>query len=116
MKESDVALAPLPQVDGRVKNRPVLLLRVMPPFGDWLVCGITTQLAQEVTGFDEVIASSDPDFEQSGLSAVSLVRLGFLAVLPSRSIVGAIGSISPERYARLMQRLSQYLVAHLPKD
>lgn len=115
IKESDVALAPLPQADGQVKNRPVILLRMMPPFGDWLVCGVSTQLAQEVVGFDEVIRMSDPDFIQSGLNITSLVRLGFLAVLPRRSVAGAIGSISRKRHERLIKQLSQHLVEQLPK-
>ncbi|QVL51097.1 MAG: hypothetical protein KFB96_12280 [Thiocapsa sp.] len=44
MNEGDVALTPLPQADGRVKNRPTIALRRMPGFGDWLVCGVSTQL------------------------------------------------------------------------
>jgi hypothetical protein len=46
------------------------------------------------------------------LSSVSstLIRLGFLAVLPRRNIIGSIGSISPERHRRLLRRLSEYLV------
>lgn len=55
MNEGDLALAPLPQADGQIKNRPVFLLRRLPPFGDFLVCGISTQLQQRVAGFDEVI-------------------------------------------------------------
>lgn len=39
-----MALTPLPQADGRVKNRPTIALRRMPGFGDWLVCGVSTQL------------------------------------------------------------------------
>jgi len=39
MKEGDVALSPLPQADGQIKNRPVILLRRLPGFSDWLVCG-----------------------------------------------------------------------------
>jgi hypothetical protein len=57
-----VVLAALPQADGQVKHRPAVLLRVMPPFGDWLVCGVSTQLTQAVVEFDEVIGISDPDF------------------------------------------------------
>lgn len=34
MNEGEIALAPLPQADGRIKNRPVVLLRRLPPFGD----------------------------------------------------------------------------------
>jgi len=30
MNEGDVALMPLPQVDGQVKNRPIIILRRMP--------------------------------------------------------------------------------------
>jgi mRNA interferase MazF len=114
MKVGDIAIAPLPQADGQLKNRPVILLRAMPPFQDWLVCGVSTQLAQAVVGFDEVIGQSDPDFATSGLKSASLVRLGFLAVLPRRTLVGTIGSISAERYAGLVKRLSDYLVAALP--
>ena len=44
MNEGDIALAPLPQADGPLKNPPVVLLRRLPPFGDFLVCGVSTQL------------------------------------------------------------------------
>ena len=37
MKEGDVELAMLPQTDGSLKRRPVVVLREMRPFRDWLV-------------------------------------------------------------------------------
>jgi mRNA interferase MazF len=110
MTEGAVVLTPLPQADGQVKNRPAVVLRVMPPHGDLLVCGVSTQLHHETPGFDEVIRPGDPDFAGSGLKAASLIRLGFLAVLPVSSFLGSIGSIAPERHGRLLQRLSEYLV------
>jgi hypothetical protein len=55
MTERDVVLTPLPQADGQVKNRPAIVLRGMPPHGDLLVCGGSTQLHQEGVGFDDVI-------------------------------------------------------------
>ena len=55
MKAGDVVLADLPQVDGQRKLRPALLLCPPPPFGDWLACGISTQLRHRVDGFDELI-------------------------------------------------------------
>ncbi len=110
MTEGDVVLTPLPQADGQIKNRPAVVLRVMPGHGDLLVCGVSTQLHHETPGFDEVIRPGDPDFAASGLRAASLIRLGFLAVLPVSSFLGSIGSISPERHCRLVQRLSEYLV------
>jgi len=110
MNEGDVILTPLPQADGRVKNRPAVALRELPPYGDLLVCGVSTQVHQLVSGFDELIIRSDADFSTSGLLADSVIRLGFLAVLPRKSILGSIGAISPQRHRRLLHRLSAYLV------
>lgn len=113
MKESDVILTAMPQADGNVKHRPAVILRDMPPFGDMLVCGVSTQLHHYVHGFDEIITPEDADFASSGLVAASLIRLGFLAVLPRRLIAGSIGSIAPERHKRLLKALSMYLVRGL---
>ena len=98
MNEGDIVLAMLPQKDGRGKYRPAVMLRRMPGFGDLLVCGISTQLRQQVADFDEIIEPSDADFKTSGLKAPSLIRLGFLVVLPVSSFLGTIGSISGERH------------------
>lgn len=110
MKESDVVLTPVPQADGAIKNRPAVILREMPPYKDFLVCGVSTQLHQQVKDFDEIISPSDADFSSSGLKSESLVRLGFLALLPRSNIIGAIGSISLERHERLLKTLSDYLI------
>ena len=107
--EGDIALASLPQADGLTKPRPAVLLRQMPPFDDWLVCGISTQLQQRVADFDELIETSDADFADSGLKAASIIRLGFLSTIAARRFHGVVGSISPERHQRLLQRLSEHL-------
>ncbi len=109
MTEGDVALTPLPQADGRIKPRPAILLRRMPPFGDWLICGVSTQLHQAVAGFDDIIEPDHPDFRGSGLKAASVIRLGFLTVLPADHFLGVLGAISPERHSRLRQRLAAFL-------
>ena len=110
MKEGDAVLTPIPQADGVTKNRPAIILREMPPYRDFLVCGVSTQLEKEVKGFDDVISSTDDDFKSTGLRITSLVRLGFLAVLPSAQIIGAIGSLSSTRHRRLLKTLSDYLI------
>ena len=79
MKEADVALTPIPQADDRIKNRPVIILRELPKYNDFLVCGVSTQLNQYVKDFDEIIATTDLDYKSSGLIAASVIRLGFLA-------------------------------------
>jgi mRNA interferase MazF len=110
MNQGDVLLTPVPQANGIVKNRPAIFLREMPPFRDLLVCGISTQLHQEVKGFDDVVDQSDADFASTGLRTTSLIRLGFLAVLPRSAVIGSIGPVSPERHKRLLTRLSNYLI------
>jgi mRNA interferase MazF len=109
MKEGDIVLALLSQTDGQAKPRPAVVLRRMPRFGDLLVCGVSTQLRQAVPDFDEIIDPSHPDFKISGLKATSLIRLGFLAVLPGSTFLGTIGCVSAERHKRLLSKLCEYL-------
>jgi mRNA interferase MazF len=109
MKEGDVVLASLPQMDGRGKLRPALVLRRMPGYGDLLVYGISTQLHQEVADFDEIIELFHSDFKTSGLKSPSLIRLGFLTVIPETNFPGIIGSISDERRQRLLTKLIGHL-------
>lgn len=110
MKEGDVILTTIPQADGIVKNRPAIVLRTMPGYGDLLVCGVNTQLKQYVRDFDEIISPADDDFASSGLLSESVIRLGFLAVVPLKNIVGSIGTISPKRNKRLLNTPGDYLV------
>lgn len=109
MNEGDVVLTVLPQADGRLKHRPAAALRKMPPFDDWLVCGITTQRHHEAEGFDDPIGPEHDDYTASGLKAPSLIRLGFLAVLPEGRLLGVIGSLGQERHRRLLDRLCDHL-------
>ncbi|MCD6586703.1 MAG: type II toxin-antitoxin system PemK/MazF family toxin [Desulfobacteraceae bacterium] len=113
MKEGDVILAQVPQVNGKLKNRPAIFLREMPPYNDLLVCGVSTQLHQYVMNFDDIISPADENFKLSGLQSKSLIRLGFLAVLPRNSVLGSIGSISSERHKRLLKNLCDYLLNNL---
>ncbi len=114
MKEGDIVLTALPQVDGKVKTRPALLLRLLPlPYSDYLICGISSQLHQRIENFDEVIITSDEDYLSSGLSKESLIRLGFLAIAPQNTIAGTIGKISEIRHKKLLQRLSNYLIKNI---
>lgn len=59
--------------------------------------------------FDEMILRSDDDFKDSGLISESLIRLSFLAVVPTSKIIGTIGSISEARHKHLLTNLSSYL-------
>ncbi len=100
MTEGDVALTPLPQANGRSKPRPVVLLRRMPPFGDWLICGVSTQLHQALPDFDDLIEPSHADFGRSGLKAASVIRVGYpkvLSVLATLSTITLFLSVVPSK-------------------
>jgi mRNA interferase MazF len=111
MNEGEVILAALPVAGGGLKNRPAIVLREMPSYGDLLVCGLSTQIHQEVKGFDEVLAPDEDDYASSGVVATSLIRLGFLGLVARRDVIGVIGAISSERHARLVKNLCDYLTA-----
>jgi len=111
MRPGEVVLLRMPQSDlSRGKLRPVLVLSELPgPFGDLLVCGISSKLHQEIPRWDERLTSADPDFVASGLKVASVIRLNWLAAVSPSASVEAIGSITPERLTRLRQKLSAYL-------
>lgn len=109
MKAGSVVLTPLPQADGLSKNRPALVLGPIEPFGDILVCGISTQLHLAVAGFDAVIGQDEADFGDSDLDGRSLIRLGYLSTVPLSSVKGRIGIIAAVRHARLVRRLSDFV-------
>ena len=74
------------------------------------MCGLSTQLRQMVTDFDEVLLPSDADFINSGVVQPSVIRLGFLSTIPTTDIQKMIGLISRERHQRLIRRLTDYLL------
>ncbi len=104
-------MAELQQADGRIKARPVVVLSVMPPFSDYMVCALSSKLHHECAGFDEVVAVDDDDFVTSGLKVASLIRLGMVATIPASAILGQLGSISEDRLRRLRSRLARHIEA-----
>ena len=111
MESGRIILAALPQSEGKSKLRPALVLKIMPPYNDLLVCGISTQIHQEVIGFDEILDSKDNEFLLSGLVQTSLIRLGYLAILPKLVVAGSIGKVSLQRLKLLKHRLSGFILA-----
>jgi len=109
MMAGEIALAELQQADGRLKARPVFILTQMPPFSAHLVCALSSKLHHECPGFDEVVATGDDDYPESGLKVPSLIRLGMVATLPDSAILGTIGKISAARLERLKSRLARHI-------
>jgi mRNA interferase MazF len=110
-KAGQVVVFRFPQTDlEEGKLRPALLLGKLPgEYDDWLICMISSQTRQYISGFDEIIKDSDEDFEKSGLKVTSIIRVGRLAVVSGEILLGAIGEISNERLNRVKNNLSNWL-------
>lgn len=106
-------LACLQQSNGQVKKRPALVLTVMPPYNDLLICGISSKVRQKVEGFDEVVFENDTDFAASGLKVSSLIRLGMVATIPKSGVLGELGTLPIKRVSRLRNKLADHIRDHL---
>jgi mRNA interferase MazF len=108
MKTGDITLAKIPQ-DLSGKLRPVLLLKQLPKYNDFLVCAITSQMHQYIDGFDLIINKTDQNFVNTGLLSSSVIRLGSLAVLRLQDLTGSIGYLETEYYQMLINNIIEYL-------
>jgi mRNA interferase MazF len=79
------------------------------PYGDWLICAVTSQLHHEIEGWDELISPDDSDFTSSGLKVKSLILIGKLATIEARILEGVLGKISENRLKNMLKKLSDYL-------
>jgi mRNA interferase MazF len=107
----DVVLIPVPQVGGGpAKLRPALCLSDLPgPYQNILLCGISSQLHQIQTDWDELIQPDDTDYPGSGLHQASVIRLSYLYAADRAEIVGVVGRVDASRLDRLRTRLSDHL-------
>lgn len=115
MMPGEIVLLRMPQPDLLPgKLRPVLVLSALPgPFGDVLVCGVSSQLHQALPQWDEQISPGSPDFATSGLKVASVIRLNWLAAVSQDVSVGTLGFIGRDRSSRLRQRLAAHLILPL---
>jgi mRNA interferase MazF len=111
VSEGDIVVARLPQADGGSKLRPVVLLRELPGFGDYLVCGVSSQVRHAVEGFDVVIEEGDEAFEGTGLRVSSVLRLAFMAVVPVDRMKSKLGRLPRELLVALQISLARHLTS-----
>jgi mRNA interferase MazF len=114
IREGMVVLVPFPhaETDAAGKVRPAVVIRRLPGgYDDWLICMLSSQIAQAIEGFDDVITEDADDFAESGLKVSSVVRVTRLAVCHDSLMLGSIGHIADARLLRIRQRLSAWLLA-----
>ncbi len=108
MNAGDVVLIPIPTfAGGPTKNRPALIVSLLPgPYQTLLLCGISSQLANFLSDWDELIDSPNSDYSKSGVHKPSIIRLSYLYACDRSEITGVIGSIDLDRLTRLQERLA----------
>ena len=104
-----IVLAEIQQNDGRIKRRPALVVKIIPPFNDYLLCAISSQVRLYQEELDILINRSYPFFSETGLKTDSIIRGGYLATVSSDYIPGAIGSIDEKVYQQLLNKISSFL-------
>ena len=106
MNEGDLVICPVASASGSIKVRPALVLRALPTYDDYLVCGLSSQLWQEIPGFDEILLLT----ATNNLRITSVIRLSFLAVVKSSDVRGKTGQIPDDLLIDLRQRLANHLI------
>ena len=116
IQEGQIVLFRFPKTDQVGRGlRPAVVLRQLPGrYDDWLICMVSTQLHQEITGTDVVIHDSDPDFPATGLKSTSLVRVTRLAVVAPETLQGTIGQVGKERLGIIRMRISRWILGCSP--
>ena len=110
MKVGDVVRWTFVQGDGQRKMRPAVIIAAVPPFNDWLVCAISSQLHRTVKDLDIRMDVEHPDFGRAGLRMPSVIRVAHLSTLPDKLIQGSIGEVSPNTLSLISERLRKWLV------
>ena len=110
-RSGQIVLFSFPQTNlVRGKLRPALIIDKFPgAFDDWLICMISTQVHHYHKGFDNRIATTDSDFVRSGLKQTSIIRVGRLAVVDAKMLIGSIGEIDQVRLSTIKANLINWL-------
>jgi mRNA interferase MazF len=112
LQPGHIVVFPFPQTNlTQGKLRPALLIAQLPGHHhDWLTCMISSQVKHFIPQLDELITSQDADFNLSGLSTTSVIRVSRLAVSSEAIFVGKLGEISQARIQRIRQNLSNWIL------
>lgn len=113
MKPGDIVLIRFPQADLQTgKLRPALIVAIAPgPHADIVLALISSRTYQAVSNFDEIIDTSDEDFQVTGLKVRSTVRLARIATIDPSIVNARLGAISAERLQRVKYRLADWFLS-----
>ena len=105
LQPGEVVFIPFPFTDlATTTRRPVLLLRSMDGFGDFLAVAITSQ-----SGHSDAIALRQDDFEEGTLPKASYVRTTKLYTLNKFAVAQRFGMLTQDALARVLSAICSAL-------
>ena len=99
-----------PQADGRIKQRPAVLLLRFDARGDWLVVAVSGKVANYDHALHELIDLDHVDFRTLGLPFAALLRADMVETIPNGAIKDVLGEVSFTTVSRLRRRLASRLM------
>jgi mRNA interferase MazF len=108
MKQGSIVKVAFPQADGKIKPRPAIILKEVAPYGDWLICAISSKSHLEIKKLDIVIDFQHPDFKTWGLNYPGIIRVAYLSTIPENIIEGTIGKVSEQTVKTILNNLLDY--------
>ncbi|HYV94742.1 MAG TPA: type II toxin-antitoxin system PemK/MazF family toxin [Chitinophagales bacterium] len=109
MEVGTIVKAAFLQADRQIKIRPAVIIKLIPPYNDFLICAISTQTHLFVEGLDIRIEKHSADFTSSGLLQESIIRVGMLASVPKNMLQGAIGKTSQPMCEQILRQLRNFI-------
>lgn len=98
-----------PQADGKLKERPAVLLSRFGSHGDWLVCGVSSKVWSFDARFHVLVEHGHPDLVGSGLSFDAILRADLVDTIPAVAIKDVLGEVSLATVRSLRTKLIQQL-------
>jgi len=93
-KKGKIVLIPFPFTDlSGSKVRPAVVVSNFLPGEDVVVCFISSSKIKKLQKTDLIIRKGDKNFSQTGLKTDSTVRVGKMATLDKKTILGEIGEL-----------------------
>lgn len=112
-KRGTIVLVPFPFTDlSDEKVRPAVIISAKLRGDDVVVAFISSQRRIRLEPTDLALTSNNPGFQKSGLKTDSIIRLGKIATLDKKLILGELGQLD----FNLQQQLSRKLKLLLGLD
>lgn len=107
----NIILVPFPFTDlSRTKLRPALIINDDKlKSGDVAVVFISSLLPRKSVKTDFVLLKDDFDFKRTNLRATSVFKVGKIATLDKKIILGKLGQITPRIQKEIDKRLKTFL-------